>query len=407
MSYPVPKLSSIDGIGWSKWIDKLLGTAFMAPIFMFFMYLIAKISKVSILPKPDVSSMEFIPFLLMIIIPSMIYIILLMKATEYAKKGSGQLGSVVTAGIGLVAGMTAGGVALAGRKTVGTFIKGASTGDTAASRVTENARIMYDRNQNWISRGSATAKVALGGLQQVTGFDAARQRIGNNINADQHRVTHAAHARKDLDDAANTATHGAKKRWEDLTGEERNEARINMQRDRIVMANAGDRPVPIGAEGYVAGISPLRNRKWKDLSIAEKALINAVVDAQVAARTTRADTVTIPDARVKQGLTSSLKQSTVDGTYDIRNLANLMVKEQTTGFTKLTTGLTSAFTKSFRGAFSSAGIDFGKKPEGVFLKDLGSTITEALKNVKISVDLSSVGAEEKEGGGHGGGGGHH
>jgi hypothetical protein len=49
----------------------------------------------------------------------------------------------------------------------------------------------------------------------------------------------------------------------------------------------------------------------------------------------------------------------------------------------------------------------GIKVEGNFMKDLGNTISDSLKNMKVNVDLSHVGETKSSADAHGGGGGHH
>ncbi len=143
MSFPVPKLSGVEGIGWSSWSKKLLEVAFMAPIFMFFMYLIARISKNTFLAKPE-GTTSFIPMLLMIIIPSMIYIILLMKATDYAKKGGGEMAKALMKGGamlgGFAVGAATGGTALVARGTIGRKAMDVANNDDLRRRAAEGEK---------------------------------------------------------------------------------------------------------------------------------------------------------------------------------------------------------------------------------------------------------------------------
>ena len=126
MSFALPKLASIEGIGWEDWTKRLIRSAFMAPIFMFFLYLISKITQKPVLDGLAEGT-SFLSVLLLIIVPAMIQIILLLKATEYAKKGSGQLGevaiglgkSVAGLAVGAGLGLATGGAAIIGRRTLG------------------------------------------------------------------------------------------------------------------------------------------------------------------------------------------------------------------------------------------------------------------------------------------------
>ena len=126
MSSIVPKLSHIEGIGWEQWLKRLLSISFMAPIFMFFMYLIFKLvdSKIfASLSDRAFKDQGTIEALVLLMLPALAILILLNKATGYAKKGGGKLGEMAL-GAAKIVGGAAGGVALgltatAGRATLG------------------------------------------------------------------------------------------------------------------------------------------------------------------------------------------------------------------------------------------------------------------------------------------------
>ncbi|OGI77251.1 hypothetical protein A3B85_02205 [Candidatus Nomurabacteria bacterium RIFCSPHIGHO2_02_FULL_37_13] len=127
MSLAVPKLASIEYIGWDAWSKRLLAVSFMAPIFMFFMYLIFMIIKsnifISLVARPDPDKQLWMETIILMVIPALIILILLMKATNYAKKSSGVLGEALMSGAkiagGLALGAATGGAALAGRTILG------------------------------------------------------------------------------------------------------------------------------------------------------------------------------------------------------------------------------------------------------------------------------------------------
>jgi len=80
------------------------------------------------------------------------------------------------------------------------------------------------------------------------------------------------------------------------------------------------------------------------------------------------------------------------GSYDIRSLPDMSAK--TKGFPKFGVALVSGIAAGVRlGLKKGGGVEYGTPQRDVF-KDIGNTITEALKNVKINVSA---------GGGHGGG----
>lgn len=441
MSWPIPKLSGTPSIGWDEWLKRVLKLSFMAPIFMFFLYLIFKLINTNIFQSfvdRNYEQQGTLEAIVLIVLPSLVILILLNRATKYAKDASGELGSAVISGAKLVAGLAVGGAALGGasilRGSVGAFMKGASTGDTAAGRLSENtARIAANRLriadphttglqkfQARIDNLKAGSDIRSGLLQQKFGIEKAQKAVGKILNEDQHDVEHAGHARHDLDKAANEITPG--KKWEELNGQQRYEARRQIARDRVVRDNQGAAPAAAPtalapSPSYVAGLGAgFGTRGWDKLTTAERALVDrsaavghdpvadhAMAGGALDTHTTVADKLII-DARKKQDIASNVIQSGVTGSYDVRNLANVIAKEQSTGFAKMAMGITGALAMGMRGGFKSMGVNYGESQKN-FFKDLGNTVTEALKSAKINVDLSHVGEVKKEE--NKGGGGHH
>jgi hypothetical protein len=125
MSFSVPLLEKVDYIGWDAWFKRLLAVSFMAPIFMFFMYFIFMLIGANLfgglITKANPPS--FVENVLGIFLPATLIVILLLKATDYAKKGSGKFGEAIFAGAkvvgGLALGAATGGVAAVGVATAG------------------------------------------------------------------------------------------------------------------------------------------------------------------------------------------------------------------------------------------------------------------------------------------------
>lgn len=125
-SYTVPALQDMKMVGWKKWWPETLKLAFLAPVFMFFMYLIIGfmdkgLGIISTVGKTGLS------FVIAIIVPFVFIMILLMKAKDIAKDMSGEMGQSITNGItkygGVAVGaglaVATGGAAMAMRGTVG------------------------------------------------------------------------------------------------------------------------------------------------------------------------------------------------------------------------------------------------------------------------------------------------
>ncbi len=374
MSSSISVLSGISMIGWGAWFSRLISASFMAPMFMFFMYFIFKLIAVNpfagmIAARSD--DVGIIGTILLVVIPSLVILSLLMKATDYAKKGSGQFGEMALGAVKGIAALTAGGAILTaatvGKQTVGRFMKGASTGDTAAGRLANNQ-----------SRGRIDRFV--GQMQQKTGFAGFQQKVGKKINDSETRLEHGVHARRELDEAAQSKFH---KKWNGLTAPQKDEVKLKIEQDFVGERDFG--------------------KKWNQLDATSKSAVTATI---AAAGTTQANHL-VGDSKTKEKLSDVLLQASRNGTYDVRNLANVIMREQSTGFAKIAMGLTGALAMGMRGGFKSIGINTGKA-QGAFFKDLGTIISESLKSVKLNVDLSHVGDEHKgddHGGGHGGG--HH
>ena len=399
MSSTIPALSKIEGIGWESWFKKLLSSAFMAPIFMFFVYLIFLLVQIPILKDLSNPDQDTFQVMLFIIIQAIIILTLLMKATSYAKKSGGKAAEIIIGAGKAVAGLAVGGAFLGaasiGKGTIGAFMKGAATGDSANQRF---ARSQVPGAQNEMRGRWDTFKGGLGHYGTAGLLTRAQQATGVRVNADQTRVEQSAHSRHTLDEVAKNRYQG--KTYEQLSGPERTwvQNRIDqdiLTRNRAVLNTAAGVPIAYG-----------NKQKFSELSDQEQAAITAHLNGMNPAQRAgiaHGSVQTTTEARMKQGIGSTIMQASRTGSYDARGLADLIMKEQSTGFAKIAMGLTGALAMGMRGGFKQMGVNYGTA-QCNFFKDLGNTIGEALKSVNINVDLSKVGEEKKE---SGGGGGHH
>ncbi|MFZ3011601.1 MAG: hypothetical protein WA060_01205 [Minisyncoccia bacterium] len=153
MSSTIPILSSVEYLGWDAWFKRLLKTAFMAPIFMFFMYFIFMLIQAKIFDQIiSKSNASFIETILLIIIPALVILILLLKATEYAKKGSGALGEKLMTGAKLIGGLALG-AATGGTSLMATQAIGAISSKVASSEGLKTAANNKERGfTGWAAR---------------------------------------------------------------------------------------------------------------------------------------------------------------------------------------------------------------------------------------------------------------
>ncbi len=134
MSYTLPVLADVKYIGWKSWTEKLLATSFMAPIFLFFLYLIFKLlPTIEDFYKNESGTQGAISLILSIMIPALVILALLNKATSFAKKGGGYFGEMLMKGAsivgGLAVGAATGGVAALGTSTFGKHYAGVANDD--------------------------------------------------------------------------------------------------------------------------------------------------------------------------------------------------------------------------------------------------------------------------------------
>ncbi len=120
-SYTLP--FDIPGLGHKEWWSELLKNAFLAPIFIFFLYIIVMFAGFlkTIVQFPE--GADFMQKVLSVVIPFAILTVLLMKAKEIAIKYAGEMGAAMQKGGamvgGLALGVAAGGAAMVMRNTVG------------------------------------------------------------------------------------------------------------------------------------------------------------------------------------------------------------------------------------------------------------------------------------------------
>ncbi len=111
-SYTLPV--DIPGIGHKEWWDKLLEQAFMAPIFIFFLYVILLLGKSFQLIVSDYTSTDStLAAVMKVTIPFMLIFILLREAKKLAVKYSGEMGAAFTKVGGFAMGAVGGAAAFA------------------------------------------------------------------------------------------------------------------------------------------------------------------------------------------------------------------------------------------------------------------------------------------------------
>lgn len=349
----IPSLSKKENMGFDSWLANLLQTAFMATIFMFILYMVATILKAEIFNVGiNPNNQGAAATLVKLFMPAILIVALLLKGVKYSMSASGQFtGMVMTAAkmAGVVGvGLATGGTAMLGRNVVGRSLKAASGSESAAR----------------FRAGTPSGVV-----------DHTFGRLGNYINKQKESSETGVHARRDLDKVAQEKFHD---KFENLTAPERSKVAERVVKDKKAEEKYG--------------------KNYNKLDEAEKTVIDGLLAASLPTDTANL----LKESKQKQTLRNTVLQSARTGTYDIRNLADVVAQEQGTLFSKLATGVAVTMGSTMRSGFKQMSIG-NRKGEETFFKSLGVTITDALKNVNVNVDLSHLGEEKKEshsGGGH-------
>lgn len=121
----LPLVGNIPGINYSAWWKDLTQYALLAPIFVFFLYIINAFLNVEFFTKVglDQNGQGFFGSVMYVLIPMLIIYGLVTKGVDVAKRFSGSLGEMAqkfgTRATGVGVGLASGGLAFAGRNVVG------------------------------------------------------------------------------------------------------------------------------------------------------------------------------------------------------------------------------------------------------------------------------------------------
>lgn len=190
-TFMVPQLKNKEQIGWNSWWSNLISTAFMAPIFVFFMYIIVMFLEKKLgFTSLSSSSLTGMSKIISIILPFILIIFLINKAKKIAIKMSGEIGegmaSVSQKITGLAATAATGGVlgagAMAMRGTVGKLgssmfnsekLKGMESKGGISGFVGKNLRNIGDKTSkgSFDFRNTTLGKGASSSLGKQAGFN--------------------------------------------------------------------------------------------------------------------------------------------------------------------------------------------------------------------------------------------
>ncbi len=426
-SYTVPALSKAKIIGWKNWWSDLLGICFIAPLFMFFMYLIILFLEKGFANFLD-STKNGPNFVLGIIIPFAFIMILLLTAKKLAKEYAGSIGQTVTGAVTAVGAAALGGAALGaaviGRNTVGSLAKFTQNDGARKNALTyQNTQNAAAKLKGWGAVNPFNyLKVAGSAVGDTVKLPAASagylaSRIGRKkdphtgketswFQREGSKVVDKSHAAHVLDEKAQALKNDKSATYKDLTDDEKKTVRERIDRD-IVSKEMHNKVYEKLNGTERANVDGMRvagdpNGEWSQ---------GANMAKGVAA--TRGDHV-----HTSEDLGKAVKVDTAvsefvnalrKGSYDVRNLSK--TKSVSGGLAKLGVGLAASVALGVRSGLKSlVGINHGTGQKDV-MKDLKDVLTEALKGVKIQMPSGGGdhgGGHDDHGGGHDDhGGGHH
>lgn len=432
-SYTVPSMQGLGMVGWKKWWPELLSLSFLAPVFMFFIYLIIKFLGTDLGIFQAGNKPFGIAFLVGIVVPFAFIMILMTKAKDIAKKMSGELGQSITGGVAAVGGLALGGAALGaaflGRQTMGAVAKYAQNDGAREKALKFNdTKEAMGKIKGWNAFNPlAYAKVAttaIGGVGKAAtaGIGAGISQIGKKTDPhtgkttsafqrEGKKITDKTHSEHVLDEKAQAVTGQKDAKYKDLTEDDQKTVKERIDRDIISKEKYNkvyeklDATQRTDVDNQKGVIDPTTGTFAADPngSFSHKA-----TEAQTAAATRGEHIHTGTDlekATKVDTVMSEFVNAMRKGSYDIRNLSQTQSKSK--GFLPQF-GLASAalIANGMRSTLKQANINYGEGKKD-FFKDLGNTITEAVKSASVKVDLASHAGVASHDDDHGGGGGHH
>ena len=401
ISYAVP--FEIPEFGHKKWWKNLFENAFLAPVFIFFLYIIVLFLDIGKNIAYGTTSTDPLQKIMGVVIPFVILFMLLKMAKKIAVTFSGEMGEAITKAGAVLGGLALGGAAIGaatvGRKTIGSVSKYVQN-DAARTKDFKT----FGDYKNW-SLGKKINPFAYVGQAGKT-FTAATAQglheigVGKKMKEADEGYGHKTHATHILDAKMQSEfghTYGKDAKYKDLSEHEQKIVKKEVDKDEMAKFLYGkqfkDLEAPQGAD-----IQNAYEGRGAYVGHAKRAIANE-----------HGETIGIQDAATPLGPGQKIKsdyfvdaskanqamgefvQALRKGSYDVRNLPDMSAKSKGF-FPKLVVGVGAAVATGMRmGLKTSFGVNAGA-PQKDFFKDIGNIISESLKSVKIDT-----------GKGHGGG----
>ena len=165
------------GMGWKSWWSELAKSAFMAPIFVFFLYIIVLFGGFFKEIEHDVAgSASYLDALMKTIIPFMLVYVLLMRAKKIAKDMSGEAGQAFSK-----AGAALGGFAL-GAATGGAALGLSKVAGVAGRATLKSERLKKLSNKKGLGGYGARMALRAADYGQKASFDIRKTKLSDQLS---------------------------------------------------------------------------------------------------------------------------------------------------------------------------------------------------------------------------------
>lgn len=414
MSFSAPFLKKTEYIGWDDWFHRLLKTSFMAPIFLFFLYFIFKVVHANIFSSFLKPKQGPIIAILGILLPALLILVLLLRATKYAKKGAGEIGSSIVSlaktGGALALGGTALGLAALGRGSIGATAKyvqneGARKKDLKMTDLRRDLKSGWYKPWKYPSLAGKTVagvgKAIPAGVATIIGKP-ARQYLQKQDKGYAEK-THSTHILDAKMQSEFGHQYGKDAKYKDLTEHEQGIVKGEVEKDEMAKFRYGklfkDLEAPQAREIQMlhgAGNRAVADKDGKTIGYGTAVTYgnvrgaNGVIDPGLQGKQFKSDFFV--DMSKANATVGEFVQALRKGSFDIRNLPEMSAKSK--GFPKMGVAIVAGVAAGVRlGMKKGAGIEHYGTPQRDVWKDLSNTISDSLKNMKINIG----------GDGHGGG----
>lgn len=460
---------NIPGFAFSKWIDNLTKNAFLAPLFVFMLYIIILFTESlkEIISYGVTEDAELMQRIMGVVVPFTIIVVLLMKSKELAVEYSGQIGQLVNTAGKAIAGLTIGGAAgitaLVGRQVLGRSAASLTRGKEAVKYAETRkdyrkdllhwkAKVADVKANTTGSQRSQLVRTLKQSKPQWGSYKSANNLsknlfdiLGGRISASQEKVNEVEHARHSLESIKEKAGLKGVEEYQ-MSG-----VQIARFKKEFIKANKSDfisdlRDGEKGADiweknalGVETNLGNIGENKYKaskrdeiirqviatpnagDLDSnneltdkGRKRVENLLNDAFNEALKISIGKLADHEfeherthARESVSTTERVLARSTSGSYDVRNINTKPADRREGLSTKATMMLVAAVALGIRSGLKS--IKSGDV-KGDFFTDLGSTISTALKTTNVKIDIGGGDSGGGHGADHGGGdhgGGHH